>query len=207
MSVLRRFNKTLLTGLVAILPVVATFYFLVWLARWAEHLVGDILRLLLPESWYVPGMGVVLGMVLIAWIGLMMEIIIFRRLVEKFEAMIYRIPLIKSIYGSVRDFLSFVSEGKSKGPKQVVAFTLGNTGITLIGVATRSDLDFLPGGIGTGRVAVYLPFSYQIGGYTLLVPREQVAPIDMPLDKAMRFVMSAGIMERGTPSRGGSKPV
>lgn len=204
MSVLRRFNKTLFTGLVAILPVVATLYFLIWLARWAESGVGDILRLLLPDSWYVPGLGVLVGMGLIAWIGLMMEILLFRKLVEKIEAMIYRIPLIKSIYGSVREFLSFVSEGKSKGPKQVVAFTLGNTGITLIGVVTRSDLDLLPGNIGAGRIAVYLPFSYQIGGYTVLVPREQVEPLDMPLDQAMRFVMSAGIMERG--GHQGAKP-
>jgi len=204
MSVLRRFNKILITGLVAILPVVATLYFLIWLARWAESFVGELVRLLLPDAWYVPGMGVLVGMGLIAWIGLMMEIIIFRRLVEKFEAMVYRLPLIKSIYGSVRDFLSFVSEGKSKGPKQVVAITLGETRIVMVGVATRSDLDFLPGSIGADRIAVYFPFSYQIGGYTVLVPRAQVEPLDMPLDKAMRFVMSAGIMER-SGQQGGNR--
>lgn len=201
MSFLHRFNKTLLTGLVAILPVVATLYFLVWLARWAESFVGDILRLLLPASWYVPGMGVLIGMVLIAWIGLMMEVLIFRKLVEKFEAMIYHIPLIKSIYGSVREFLSFVSEGKSKGPKQVVAVRVGGTGFKVIGVATRTDLTFLAEEPGQERIAVYMPMSYQIGGYTVLVPRDQVEPLDMPLDKAMRFVMSAGIMDNGPGKR------
>jgi uncharacterized membrane protein len=48
-------------------------------------------------------------------------------------------------------------------------------------------------------VAVYFPFSYQIGGYTVMVPAEQLIALDMPMEQAMRFVMTAGIIEKDKP--------
>lgn len=49
---------------------------------------------------------------------------------------------------------------------------------------------------GTDQVAVYLPLSYQIGGYTLLVPRSAVKPVDMSLEDAMRFTLTAGLSSK-----------
>jgi len=105
------------------------------------------------------------------------------------------VPLIKSIYRAVRDFLTFLSKGKDRGPRQVVAIKVGQTGIKLVGFVTRKDLSFLGESLEEGRVAVYLPFSYQIGGYTALVQQAAVEPLDVPLEEAMQFVMTAGILE------------
>ncbi|MEW6518143.1 MAG: DUF502 domain-containing protein [Thermodesulfobacteriota bacterium] len=195
-SVYRRFNKIILTGLVAVLPIVATLYLLVWLMTTAEKVLGGVLGFIFPAGLYWPGMGVVAGLVIIFAIGLMMENFFARKVVEKVEGLIYRVPLIKSIYRAVRDFLTFLSQGKDSGPRQVVAMELGQTGIKLVGFVTRQDLSSLdPSFKKDERVAVYFPMSYQIGGYTALVPPSAVEPLDVPLETAMQFVMTAGIIE------------
>lgn len=195
MSYYRRLNKIILTGLVAVLPIIATLYLFVWLMTTAEKVLGGVLEFSLPAGWYRPGMGVVAGLGMIFLIGLMMENFFARKVVEKVESLIYRVPLIKSFYRGVRDFLTFLYQGKNKGPGQVVTVEVGQTGIKLVGFVTRQDLSFLGAGLGDERVAVYLPMSYQIGGYTALVPLSAVVPLDMPLEKAMEFVMTAGIIE------------
>ncbi|MCH8503287.1 MAG: hypothetical protein LAT50_03080, partial [Ectothiorhodospiraceae bacterium] len=64
----------------------------------------------------------------------------------------------------------------------------------------RTDFEGLPDKLGgKGEIAVYMPMSYQIGGYTLILPAEQVEPVDMTMDAAMRFAVTAG-MSTGQPN-------
>lgn len=195
MLTLRSFNKTFLTGFVAVLPITATVYLFFWVMGVAEAFLGNIMKFILPDHWYRPGMGVAASLIMIFLIGLMMEFLLFKTFAVKFEGIIYRVPLVKSIYGSMREFLTFLLEGKSKGPRQVVAVNISND-ITLVGFVTKRDLSFIKSDTAVGKVAVYFPFSYQIGGYTCMVPTEQLIPLDMPIEKAMRFVMTAGIIEK-----------
>lgn len=190
-----KLNKILLKGLVAILPIAATLYLLVWLMTTAEHVLGGLLQIALPDGWYRPGMGLVAGIGVVLAVGFMMENFFARKVVAWVEELIYRVPFIKSIYGAVRDFLAFLSQGKEKGPRQVVAVTLGNTGVKLIGFVTQDEVAFLHSLPGEEKVAVYFPLSYQIGGYTALVPRAMLEPLDVTMEQAMQFVMTAGIIE------------
>ncbi len=192
---LRNINKTFLTGFVALLPITATVYLFVWVMGAAEGFFGSIIKVLLPENWYRPGMGVTASLALIFVVGLLMEFLLIKGIAAKFETMIYRVPLVKSIYGATREFLSFLLDGKSKGPRQVVAYTFANK-MTLVGFITKRDLAFFQSDAVAGKVAVYFPLSYQIGGYTVMLPAEDLIPLDMPMDQAMRFVMTAGIIEK-----------
>ena len=195
---LRTINKTFLTGLVALLPITATVYLFFWIMSAAESFFGRILQIVLPTNWYWPGMGVTVSVAMIFLVGLMMESIWSKAIAAKFENIIYRVPLVKSIYGATREFLSFLLEGKSKGPRQVVAVTFAND-MTLIGFVTKRNLSFIQSDVTARKVAVYFPLSYQIGGYTALVPIDQLTPLDMPMEQAMRFVMTAGIIEKEKP--------
>ena len=160
----------------------------------AEEFFGDILQFILPEQWYRPGMGLAASLGMIFLVGHMMEFLLIKAYAVKFEELIYRVPLVKSIYGAIREFLAFLLEGKSKGPRQVVAVTFGNN-LTLVGFITQRDLSFIKSDAVAGKVAVYFPFSYQIGGYTVMVPTDQIISLDIPIEQAMRFVMTAGIIE------------
>lgn len=199
---MKTISKIFLTGLAAVLPVVLTVYILAWLGGSAEALLGGLIKLLLPDRWYRPGMGLTAGVALIFVIGLMLRTWIMRRVFVWGERLLNRIPLVKAIYGSIRDLMGFFAGGKGQGFSQVVLVRLGDTDMQLLGFVTREDFSDLPTGIGgSDRVAVYMPMSYQIGGYTALLPRSAVTPVSMSMQEAMRFAVTGGMKSKSASGK------
>lgn len=185
-------GKAFLTGLAAIVPIVVTLYLIYWLAVTAETALGDLFRHLLPQGWYWPGMGLGAGLLLAFLTGLLMHAWLVQRLYGRVEGLLYRIPLIRSVYGSMRDLVNLFSQAREKTLHQTVILSWG--GMRLIGLITRQDLTNLPAGIGAADdVIVLLPMSYNVGGYIVVVPRSAVQPIDMSVEDALRFTLTAGI--------------
>ena len=202
---MKKIMRKLFAGLATILPVLITAYLLYWLAKSAEKSLGSLIRLVLPQGWYWPGMGIAAGIVLIFVVGLLMQAWGVRSLVAWFERIVLRIPFIKTVYGAVRDLIGFITQGKDSGLRQVVAVTIGDKNMQLIGFVTREDLTDLPKEIGGhDNIAVYLPMSYQLGGYTVIVPRSAVQPVDMSLEEATRFVLTGGVTAGPPASEGTS---
>ena len=187
-------GKHILTGLITILPVVVTIYLLYWFVISAESVLGDLIRIWLPEELYRPGMGVVAGLAVAFAIGVLMHAYIVQRLFEMGESLLYQTPVIKSIYPALRDFLNYFSPAAKKEFDQVVSVRFGNTGMQVIGFVTRADIEHLPEDFrAEDSVLVYLPLSYMIGGYAVLMPRSTIQPIDMNMEEAMRFTLTAGV--------------
>jgi uncharacterized membrane protein len=193
-SMVKFISKHILTGLVTILPVVLTLYLLYWFVVSAETMLGDMIRLWLPENRYWPGMGVITGLVAVFVVGLLMHAYVVQRLFARGEKLLSRTPVIKSIYLALRDFLNYFSPNTKKEFEQVVAVTLGDSGMQVIGFVTQENPANLPEDIREeDSILVYLPLSYMIGGYAVLVPRSAVRPINMNMEEAMRFTLTAGV--------------
>jgi uncharacterized membrane protein len=193
---MKRLGKIMFQGLMALLPAVLTIYIVFWLVSSAERVVGALLKMLLPEGWYLPGMGLIAGLLVTFLFGLALNAFLVRRLLDLGERLMNRIPLVKTLYGSVKDFIGFFTARKESQLNQVVTVELdiGGTPMRMIGFVTRSDFSGLPAGIGKeGEVAVYLPMSYQIGGYTVIVPRSAVKKLDISIRRAMGFVVTGGM--------------
>ena len=193
----KRLGKIMLQGLVAMLPALLTLYILYWLVWSAETLLGAVFKVLLPEGWYIPGMGLLAGLAATFLFGVALNAFLVRKMFGLAEAALNRIPLVKTLYGSAKDFIGFFATKKEREFNQVVAVDLafGGTPMRLLGFVTRSDFEGLPAGIGeAGEIAVYLPLSYQIGGYTVIVPRRAVRPIDISTHRAMGFVLTGGMI-------------
>jgi uncharacterized membrane protein len=194
---LKRLGKIMFQGLVAILPAVLTLYILFWLVRSAETVLGGLLEVLLPQGWYLPGMGLLAGLVVTFLCGLTLNAFMVRRLLDLGEVAMNRIPLVKTLYGSLKDFIGFFTAKRDSQFNQVVSVDLdfGGMPMRMIGFVTRNDFSDLPAGIGNeGEVAVYLPLSYQIGGYTVIVPRSSVRKVDISTHRAMGFVVTGGMV-------------
>ncbi len=194
---IKRLGKIMFQGLVAILPAVLTLYILFWLVRSAETVLGGLLEVLLPQGWYLPGMGLLAGLVATFICGLTLNAFMVRRLLDLGEVAMNRIPLVKTLYGSLKDFIGFFTAKRDSQFNHVVTVDLdfGGTPMRMIGFVTRSDFNDMPVGIGyEGEVAVYLPLSYQIGGYTVIVPRSSVRKVDISTHRAMGFVVTGGMI-------------
>ena len=189
------------TGLLAVLPILVTISLVMWLIGAAESVLGSVLSVVLPGGAYRPGMGLVGAVALIFGAGLAMQGVVTRQLLHWLDHNLYRIPLIKTIYGAVRDLTELVSNNKG-GQRlgKVVMVQWPDQPIRLVGFVTLEDLSRFSIIADEDCVAVYLPMSYQIGGYTLLLPRRLLTPLDMSLEDAMRFVVTAGVSRSDPPA-------
>lgn len=203
---MKRLGKIMFQGLVAILPAILTIYILFWLIRAAETMLGGLFKVLLPQGWYVPGMGLAGGLALIFLVGMALNAFLVRRLFGLSERVMNRIPVVKILYGSLKDFVGFFAAKRDSRFDQVVTVDLevGGKSMRMLGLVTRSDFSDLPPGIGgEGEIAVYLPMSYQVGGFTVIVPRSAVNRVDMSTHRAMGFILTGGMaIDSGTAPAG-----
>lgn len=195
----KRLASLFLRGLTFVLPLALTLYALWWLVASTERLFRWMWRLALPDAWYFSGVGIVLGVLAIAGVGALMNAFLGRMIVEKIEELLERIPLVKTIYGSVRDLMSFFA-GKKRGMGRVVTVDVAPE-VRMLGFVTHEDAETLTRQPrDAGLIAVFLPMSYQIGGFMVFVPRERLAEVDMKVEDALRLAITAGVTEEHEPA-------
>ena len=194
-----KLGRIFITGLLTLIPAVATLYLLVWLIGAADRLFGKPLRWLMPDETYLAGTGIVVAIAIVFGVGVLMHGVLFRRLFRTAETALLAVPLVRSVYSAVKDLIALF--GRNNGPAmEVVAVTLPGTNWRLLGFVTRSEFGDLPEGIGkAGEVAVYLPMSYQVGGYTVIVPRGAVTCVSLSREEAMKFILTAGLKAAPAP--------
>jgi len=183
-------------GLGTIIPIALTLLIVLWLAGIAERGIGSLIKLVLPHDWYITGMGLVGGVVVVIAIGLLSQVWLFRKLIGLGEAALERMPVIKSVFRATKDFVEYFSSDDAKRFNQAVMVRHPELNVGVMGFITREDFSNLPFG-EAGEVAVYLPLSYQIAGYTVFVPKQWCEPLDLPFDDALRFILTAGMSRRG----------
>jgi len=200
-------GKLFLKGLAVLIPAALTLAIIWWLASGAERLLGGVLTRFLPEGWYVPGMGLLAALAITVLIGLLTHVIVFQRLFAVGDAVLNRLPLVKSLYSAIKDFMAYFSPDNKAAMRKVVLVRLPNQGFELIGFVTREDFSSLPFDLTVDDpVAVYLPFSYQIGGYTLFLPRACLTTVDMSFEEAMKLVLTGAVTrETATKADGGAQ--
>jgi len=193
-------GTTLVTGLFTILPIVLTLYLLYWLVVSSERVLGGLLQWALPKVFYFPGLGTITGLVLVFVVGLLMKAVLIRQLFGFGESIVYRVPIIKSIYSAIRDLFDFFSPKKEHFGR-VVIVTVND--MEMIGFITQENPERMPDSFrNPDSVLVYLPMSYMIGGFTLLIPKTDIKPCQMNMEEAMRFVLTAGITGKKNPPAG-----
>jgi uncharacterized membrane protein len=189
----RKLRSARVRGLVVVLPIGFTVWLLWWLGSSTEALLRRAILLVVPPERYLPGMGIVAALLVLLAAGTLFNALLVQSALASWERFLDRIPVVKTIYGATRDFVKLLpTGGKRRDLRRVVLARLGDA--RMIGFVTQDDASEL--GIVAaedGLVAVYFPMSYQIGGYTALLPRSRVVPLDLPVEAAMRLVLTGGI--------------
>lgn len=194
---MKRLSQYFLRGLITLLPIGLTVYLLYALVAWSESFA---MQFILPivGNFYLPGMGLLLAAAVIVLLGFLISLDATSRLFDWLELPFTNTPVVKSVYNSLKSFADYFSpQSRSEAPQQVVIVRMPDYPVEMVGLVTRNHMLGLPPGFLPGdRVAVYLPMSYMIGGYTLFVPREWLTPIDMSVEEAMRSSLIAWMSSR-----------
>jgi uncharacterized membrane protein len=188
---MKTLGRIVLKGLLAFLPIALTLYFVYWLGVMTESLLSGVLQWVLPVGLYVPGMGLVAGFLFLVVVGLLVNAYVVRRVLQFGESLLLRVPVVKTVYASIRDLTGLMKGREGRDLQRVVMVNFGPGRV--IGFVTQENAT-LPGfGTDDSLVAVYLPMSYQIGGYTLYLPRDRIEPTDLTVEAAMRIVLTGGL--------------
>lgn len=200
-SVMKFLGTAFLHGLATLLPVALTVYLVYLMAVTSEDVMGGLLRLVIPPEMYWPGLGVVFTVIAITALGLLVRIRLLGFMFNLSDALLSRIPLVKTVYSTIRDLMSFVAATQDKGDTGQPVLVRLFDGVELVGLVTDANPAL---GDRDNRSLVYLPMSYQLGGYTLSLDKDRLEPLSMSMEDAMRFVVTAGVKAKAktTPDKG-----
>jgi uncharacterized membrane protein len=214
-AVLTRLRNLFLQGIALLAPLALTLALVVWLGHSVEVVVGSALKQFLPAGWYVPGLGLAAGIGLTLVAGLLANLFLVRWLLNALERLLDRIPLVKSLFKGLKDVSRFFEQGGDEqiGRPVSVSLPLGDADVRLVGFVMQEHarLSRSAGPDASSeasnrdpedRIAVYLPMSYQVGGYTLYLDPTRVHSLDVSPDEALRAVLTGGALTGGPSSRG-----
>lgn len=187
--------KSLLTGLAIVLPLIITVELLRWLLLTVETGLAPLLKLVLPGSWYWPGMAILAFVLLCMVIGYSTRWSGFNWLWQLPGKIMLKLPGTSQIYGMLQDIIELMS-GKNFADGSVVMVKLPGTEIELIGIITKQGGqpdDRMSSLMQDEQLAVFIPMAYNVGGYTIIVPRSCTRNIDMKPAEALQLTLSAGL--------------
>jgi uncharacterized membrane protein len=175
--------KYFLRGLLICVPILVTVFILLWAFTKLDKIFRDLLRI--P----IPGLGILATISVIFLIGFLASNFVGRKLFGIVEKVFTKVPLVKLLYGSIKDIVEAFAGEEKKFDKPVIA-SLGAGGAKVMGFVTSQTME----NIGlTDYVAVYLPQSYNFAGNVLLFKKDSIQPLDIDSSKAMSFIVSGGV--------------
>ncbi len=180
-----------LQGLLYITPLGATILIIYYTINYIDSGANDLLYSIL--SIRIPGLGILLTLTVITFIGYFGKSIFAKPLISLIDAMVDKVPIIKVIYTSTKDFMSAFVGQKKKFKEAVLVKMYNDSEIYKLGFITQKDLTNI--GIKEGLIAVYLPHSYNISGNLFIVPAANVTPLTASSTEIMKFVVSGGITD------------
>lgn len=182
--------KNFINGIVTIVPIILVVYVVIKVFNFLDSIMGEVLKGYLQED-YVPGMGLVLTLISITFLGWLSRQYFSGKIVSVLDKSLDKIPFVKSLYSIIKDTIhSFLGEKKSFS--KVALVKLPGTEMKMIGFVTSEEVEALDDRL-VGHVAIYVPQTFQVAGVTFLVPKEDVELLDIKAEDAMKFILSGGM--------------
>ena len=195
MSALR---KWLFTGLLVIVPGVIT----VWVLHWIISTLDQTLNLL-PAQWqpdyllglHIPGFGVLLTLVVLLSIGAIASNFVGRKLVSWGDALITRIPVVRSIYSSVKQVSDTVFSDSGNAFRTAVLVQWPREGVWTVAFITGSPAGEVARYLRDEYVSVFVPTTPNpTGGYFVMMRKSDCIELDMSIDAALKYIVSMGVV-------------
>ncbi|MEO6117526.1 MAG: DUF502 domain-containing protein [Methylotenera sp.] len=191
-------KKYFITGLLVLVPLFITLWVL-------SSLIGmmDQSLFLLPESWRpkaqlgleIPGIGALLTLLIIFVTGLIATNFFGMQLILLWEALLARVPVVKSIYASVKQVSDTLFSDSGNAFRQAVLVEFPRKGAWTIAFVTGTPGGDVANHLHGDYVSVYVPTTPNpTGGYFLMLPRSEVIALEMSVDEALKYIISMGVV-------------
>jgi uncharacterized membrane protein len=198
-------KRYLIAGLLVWVPLGITLWVLLFLLTSLDQIL-----LVLPESarpravfgFDIPGLGVVVFFGILFLTGVVAANFVGARFIGAWEAMLSRIPFVKSIYSSVKQVSDTLLSDKGYAFRKTLLVEFPRPGSWTIAFLTGTPSSLVTPHLNGDHVSVYVPTTPNpTGGYFLMLPRSQVRELDMTVDEALKYIISMGVvapMPKGT---------
>ena len=201
-----RISRWFINGLLAVLPITVTLYVTWWIASLAESVFGAPLRQWLgvrkdETGYYFYGLGLLFMIFFLCLVGLLLEFYLGKLIMSWSEGLLHRIPGVKQLYSSIKEIIVFFKPGRKLNAANYMVIVTIMPDVKLLGYVTRDTLEGLKGDLGDkDDVVVAIPFCYQMGGNTIIVPRYMVRPVDLSFEDGMKLALSGFVLTGDKPS-------
>ncbi len=200
MAALRRW---LLAGLLVLVPLIIT----VWVLNWVIGTLDQTLQIL-PAHWqpdlllgiHIPGFGVLLALLIVLVIGAVASNFMGRRLVSWWDALLGRIPIVRSIYSSVKQVSDTLFSENGNAFRKAVLVQWPRPGVWTIAFQTGTPGGDVAKHLPDDYLSVYVPTTPNpTGGYFVMLKRSDCIELAMSVDEALTYVISMGVVVPGSP--------
>ena len=191
-SFLSRFRNNFIGGIVVLIPIGVTFYI--------TALIISISSKILPKEinpnhylpYNIPGLEIVISIILITLIGWLSLSIIGKKLLDIFELILKKIPILRTIYSALGQMTDSLKKNENN-KKNVVLVEYPRKGSWAVGFATRDNTGEIKDKIKRDLVNVFVPTTPNpTSGFLLMFPKEDIIYLDMNFEEASKFIVSAG---------------
>jgi uncharacterized membrane protein len=201
MAALRRW---LLAGLLVLVPLIIT----VWVLNWVVSTLDQTLQIL-PATWqpdrllgvHIPGFGVLLALAIVLVIGGVASNFLGRKLVSWWDALLGRIPIVRSIYSSVKQVSDTLFSENGNAFRQALLVQWPRPGVWTIAFQTGTPGGGIMDHLDGDYLSVYVPTTPNpTGGYFVMLKKSDCVELAMSVDEALTYVISMGVVAPGTPA-------
>jgi uncharacterized membrane protein len=197
-------RKWLVAGLLVVVPVAIT----VWVLQWIIGTLDQTL-LILPEAWHpdkligfhIPGFGVLLTLAILLAIGAAASNFVGKKLVILGDAIVSRIPVVRSIYSSVKQVSDTLFSESGNAFRKAVLVQWPRPEVWTIAFVTGSPGGDVSNYLGGDYVSVYVPTTPNpTGGYFVMLRKADCIELKMSVDEALKYVVSMGVVVPAGPA-------
>jgi uncharacterized membrane protein len=201
MAALRRW---LLAGLLVLVPLIIT----VWVLNWVVSTLDQTLQIL-PAAWqpdrllgmHIPGFGVLLALAIVLVIGGVASNFLGRKLVSWWDSLLGRIPIVRSIYSSVKQVSDTLFSENGNAFRQALLVQWPRPGVWTIAFQTGTPGGGIMDHLDGDYLSVYVPTTPNpTGGYFVMLKKADCIELAMSVDEALTYVISMGVVAPGTPA-------
>jgi uncharacterized membrane protein len=200
-------KRYLMAGLLVWVPLGITIWVLVFLVTTLDQTLLLIPENMRPEAvfgFHIPGLGVVLSFAILLITGVLAANFFGQRLIKMWEAVLGRIPFVKSIYSSVKQVSDTVLSDQGTAFRKALLVEFPRPGCWTIGFLTGTPADAVADHLRGEFVSIYVPTTPNpTGGYFVMLPKESVRELEMSVDDALKYIISMGVV---APRRRGPAP-